>query len=58
MARRAIVDYSAWYNGTRLHSTLSYSLRTSAVPLGDLRERHIAATNRYRTYVQNTGPVQ
>jgi transposase InsO family protein len=24
MARRAIVGYIAWYNGTRLHSTLSY----------------------------------
>jgi transposase InsO family protein len=24
MARRAIVDYIAWYNGTRLHSTLGY----------------------------------
>jgi putative transposase len=24
-ARRAIVEYIAWYNGTRLHSTLSYS---------------------------------
>ena len=24
MARRAIVEYVAWYNGTRLHSTLAY----------------------------------
>jgi putative transposase len=24
MARRAIVGYIAWYNGTRLHSTLGY----------------------------------
>jgi transposase InsO family protein len=24
IARRAVVDYIAWYNGTRLHSTLSY----------------------------------
>jgi transposase InsO family protein len=24
MARRAIVDYIAWYNGSRLHSTLGY----------------------------------
>jgi transposase InsO family protein len=24
MARRAVVDYIAWYNGTRLHSTLDY----------------------------------
>lgn len=24
MARRAIVEYIGWYNGTRLHSTLSY----------------------------------
>jgi transposase InsO family protein len=24
MARRAIVDYIGWYNGTRLHSTLGY----------------------------------
>jgi transposase InsO family protein len=24
MARRAIVEYIAWYNGTRLHSTLGY----------------------------------
>jgi hypothetical protein len=24
MARRAIVEYLAWYIGTRLHSTLSY----------------------------------
>ena len=23
-ARRAIVEYIGWYNGTRLHSTLSY----------------------------------
>ena len=23
-ARRATVDYIAWYNGTRLHSTLGY----------------------------------
>ena len=23
-ARRAIVEYIAWYNGTRLHSTLDY----------------------------------
>jgi transposase InsO family protein len=23
-ARRAIVDYIAWFNGTRLHSTLGY----------------------------------
>src|SRR5215472_15527617 len=24
MARRAIVEYIGWYNGTRLHSTLGY----------------------------------
>jgi len=24
MARRAVVEYIAWYNGTRLHSTLGY----------------------------------
>jgi putative transposase len=24
MAKRAIVEYIAWYNGTRLHSTLGY----------------------------------
>ena len=24
LARRAVVDYIAWYNGTRLHSTLGY----------------------------------
>ena len=24
MTRRAVVDYIAWYNGTRLHSTLGY----------------------------------
>ena len=24
MARRAVVQYIAWYNGTRLHSTLGY----------------------------------
>ena len=24
MARRAVVDYIAWYNGTRPHSTLGY----------------------------------
>jgi putative transposase len=24
MARRAVVDYIAWYNGSRLHSTLGY----------------------------------
>jgi putative transposase len=24
MARRAIVEYISWYNGTRLHSTLGY----------------------------------
>ena len=24
MARRAIVEYIAWYNGTRLHSALGY----------------------------------
>ena len=24
MARRAVFDYIAWYNGTRLHSTLGY----------------------------------
>ncbi len=24
MARRAIVEYIAWYNGTRLHSTQGY----------------------------------
>jgi putative transposase len=24
MARQAIVEYIAWYNGTRLHSTLGY----------------------------------
>jgi hypothetical protein len=24
MARRAIVEYIAWYNGTLLHSTLGY----------------------------------
>ena len=24
LARRAIVEYVAWYNGTRLHSTLGY----------------------------------
>jgi putative transposase len=24
MARRAVVEYIAWYNGTRLHSPLSY----------------------------------
>jgi transposase InsO family protein len=23
-ARRAIIEYIAWYNGTRLHSTLGY----------------------------------
>jgi transposase InsO family protein len=25
MARRAIVEYIAWYNGTRLHSTIGYT---------------------------------
>jgi transposase InsO family protein len=24
MARRAVVEYIAWYYGTRLHSTLGY----------------------------------
>jgi putative transposase len=24
MARRALVEYIGWYNGTRLHSTLGY----------------------------------
>jgi len=24
MARRSVVEYIAWYNGTRLHSTLGY----------------------------------
>jgi transposase InsO family protein len=24
MAQRAIVEYIAWYNGTRLHTTLGY----------------------------------
>jgi putative transposase len=24
MARRAVVEYIGWYNGTRLHSTLGY----------------------------------
>jgi hypothetical protein len=24
MARRAIIEYIAWYNGTLLHSTLGY----------------------------------
>jgi putative transposase len=24
MARRAVVEYIAWFNGTRLHSTLGY----------------------------------
>ena len=24
MARRAIVEYIAWHNGTRLHSSLGY----------------------------------
>jgi transposase InsO family protein len=28
MARRAIVEYIAWYNGTRLHSTLGYKTPT------------------------------
>jgi hypothetical protein len=27
MARRAIVEYIAWYNGTLLHSSLGYRSR-------------------------------
>jgi transposase InsO family protein len=41
MARRAIVEYIAWYNRTRLHSTLGY--KTPAVEEQD-KIRKVAST--------------
>jgi transposase InsO family protein len=37
-ARRAIVEYIGWYNGTRLHSTLDY--RSPAEFEASTRKRH------------------
>jgi len=36
-ARRAMTEYIAWYNGTRLHSALGYKLPPNAKPPPDSR---------------------
>ena len=42
MARRAVVDYIAWYNGSRLHSTLSYLTPTEYEAATDQDQNHLA----------------
>jgi putative transposase len=43
IARRAVVEYIAWYNGTRLHSTLSYG--SPAQFKEDNKIRNVAGPN-------------
>lgn len=38
MARRAVIDYIAWYNGTRLHSTLGYRSPAEYEEAGKIKE--------------------
>jgi hypothetical protein len=38
MARRAIVDYIAWYNGTGLHSTLCYRSLAESEEAGKIKK--------------------
>jgi transposase InsO family protein len=38
MARRAIVEYIAWYNGTRLHSTLGSNAPAELEEPGKIRK--------------------
>jgi transposase InsO family protein len=42
MARRAVVDYIAWYNGTRLHSTLGYLTPNEYETAIDQDQDHLA----------------
>ena len=42
MARRAVVDYIAWYNGSRLHSTLDYPTPVEYEAVIDQDQNHLA----------------
>ena len=42
MARRAVVDYIAWYNGSRLHSTLRYRTPVEYEANIDQDQNHLA----------------
>ena len=41
-ARRAVVEYIAWFNGTRLHSTLGYPTPDEYEPAINQDQDHLA----------------
>ena len=65
-ARRAVVEYTGWYNGTRLHSTLGYlspgrirDLNRKGEPQASSLTSHQLCPSRHLlTVVQSGGEVQ